>query len=316
MKNSPILLFVYNRPDHTLKTLEALSQNTLAKESHLFIFADGPKQNSSVELLSNINETRKIIKKKKWCKEVTIYESPINKGLATSIIDGVTEIINEFESVIVLEDDIVTGKYFLEFMNEALKKYKNHDKVWHITGWRSPVGESKCNYAYFYPTMNCWSWATWKDRWKNFKKDPQYYKSIFSKKMIYKFNVFGSEPGMWQQIEDNINHKINTWAIFWYATIFINNGLCLAPSKSLCKNIGLDNSGVHCGICESEIIKDGIDWKITIFPNEIKISKKDLRKNITFLKSKNNIKALNKIKYIISKNIPANLKNKLKKILK
>ena len=241
MRYSPIILFVYNRPIHTQKTLEALSQNTLAQDSELFIFADGPKQNESLEQLEKINETRKIVHSKKWCKKNTIIESKVNKGLATSIISGVTDIIDKYGTAIVLEDDIVTGRFFLEFMNESLSKYKDNKDVMHITGWRDPVKRAKNDSCFFYPTMDCWSWATWKDRWQYFKKDALYYKSIFTKKMIYDFNIEGSDPGMWCQIEQNIEGKINTWAIFWYASIFLRNGLCLAPTKSLCKNIGFDN---------------------------------------------------------------------------
>ena len=129
---APIILFIYNRPDHTRQTLEALSANTLAQESDLFIFADGAKENATSVQLEKIRETREVARSKSWCKSVTVIESEKNKGLAASIISGVTEIANKYGKVIVLEDDIVTGKYFLEFMNDALEKYAGEKKVWHI----------------------------------------------------------------------------------------------------------------------------------------------------------------------------------------
>lgn len=314
MRYSPIILFVYNRPIHTQKTLEALSQNTLAQDSELFIFADGPKQNESLEQLEKINETRKIVHSKKWCKKNTIIESKVNKGLATSIISGVTDIIDKYGTAIVLEDDIVTGRFFLEFMNESLSKYKDNKDVMHITGWRDPVKRAKNDSCFFYPTMDCWSWATWKDRWQYFKKDALYYKSIFTKKMIYDFNIEGSDPGMWCQIEQNIEGKINTWAIFWYASIFLRNGLCLAPTKSLCKNIGFDNSGVHCGANESQEIRESIDYKVKNFPSKIKTDRKEFIKNKKFLKYvKYNRKF--SIKRLIKSFIPKKLKTKIKSYL-
>lgn len=307
MVYAPIILFIYNRPDHTRQTLDALASNTIANESDLFIFADGPKDNSSEEQLLKIKQTREIAHSKKWCKKVSIIESEKNKGLAASIISGVTEIINKYGKVIVLEDDIVTGKYFLEFMNEALDKYENEQQVWHITGWRDPIKNVKTDTAYFYPTMDCWSWATWADRWQYFKKDIQFYKRTFTDEMKYHFNIEGSEPGLWEQIELNDCGKINTWAIFWYASIFLKNGLCLAPTKSLVRNIGLDNSGVHCGESPKQKIKDKIDYKITQYPEEIRISSEEYRKNINFFVKLRKTPVLKKIKADIKMKIKKNI---------
>lgn len=315
MSYAPIVLFAYNRAEHTEKTLKALALNTLAKESDLFIFCDGPKDTATPEQVKNINATREICKKEQWCKNVSIIESNINKGLARNIIEGVTEIINKFGKVIVLEDDLVTGKYFLEYMNEALEKYQGNKEVWHVTGWRDPIKHTKKNKAYFYPTMDCWSWATWADRWQNYKKDAAYYKSIFTDSMKKAFNIDGADPYMWLQIEENISGKINTWAIFWYATIFLKHGLCLAPTTSLCKNIGFDNSGVHCSENQAQTIETSIDYKITNFPKRVHINTLEYKRNKNFLRK---IKYKQKIDivYEIKCLIPLPLKNCIKKILK
>ena len=277
MALTPIILFIYNRPNHTKQTLEALSNNTLASQSDLFIFADGPKNTASKEQLESIKQTRKVAASENWCKSVTLIESETNKGLARSIIEGVTEIINKYGKAIILEDDIITGKYFLEYMNEALEKYQGNKEVWHVTGWRDPIKHTKKNKAYFYPTMDCWSWATWADRWQNYKKDAAYYKSIFTDSMKKAFNIDGADPYMWLQIEENISGKINTWAIFWYATIFLKHGLCIAPTTSLCKNIGFDNSGVHCSENQAQTIETSIDYKITNFPKRVHINTKEIK---------------------------------------
>ncbi len=314
MSYAPIILFTYNRPDHTERTLEALSQNTLAKESELYIFCDGPKTAATEEQLLRINATRDVCHSKSWCKNVTVIESDVNKGLAVSIINGVTEIVNKFGKVIVLEDDIVTGKFFLEYMNESLEKYQAEKAVWHITGWRDPVKRTAKNKAFFYPTMDCWGWATWADRWQYFKKDALYYKAIFTEKMKWDLNIEGVEPGMWIQVENNIDGKINTWAIFWYITIYLNKGLCLAPTKSLVKNIGFDNTGVHCGDNECQTITDSIDWKIRKYPVKICVNKREFYKNKMYIKKSHSWKI--SLFSLIKKLIPLSLKNKLKKILK
>lgn len=303
---APIILFIYNRPDHTKQTLEALASNTLASESDLFIFADGPKENATPEQIEKIRQTRELARSKQWCKQVTVVESEKNKGLAASIISGVTEIANKYGKVIVLEDDIVTGKYFLEFMNDALEKYENEKKVWHIAGWRDPVKHAKEGSAYFYPTMDCWGWATWADRWQHFKKDATYYQSIFTDEMKFHFNIEGSEPGNWAQIDLNASGKINTWAIFWYATLFLKDGLCLAPTKSLVKNVGLDNSGVHCGESPKQIIKDSIDFKVERFPEKIEITQDEYQKNVNFFIDLRQKPVLQRIKYSIKSHLRQN----------
>mgnify|MGYP000394750947 CR=1 FL=1 len=138
MSLAPIVLFVYNRPQHTLKTLEALMQNELAEMSELFIFCDGPKADATKQDRQRINKVRDLVKKKNWCKKVTIRESQVNKGLADSIVAGVTEILNTYGKIIVLEDDIVTSKGFLRYMNEALDLYENEPKVMQISGFMLP----------------------------------------------------------------------------------------------------------------------------------------------------------------------------------
>lgn len=301
MKLAPIVLFVYNRPYHTRRTLEALSCNELASQSDLFIFADGAKKDATQEQLLQIEETRKVIREKQWCKNVKITESSENKGLAASIIDGVTKIVNQYGKIIVLEDDLLTGKYFLNYMNDALDKYENEKSVWHITSWRDPIATANPNGSFFYPVMDCWGWATWADRWQHYKKDCAFYKKKFSGKMRKAFNIDGTDKGMWQQISDNESGKINTWAIFWYATIFMHDGLCLAPGRSLVRNIGFDNSGEHCGTNSFQEITQSVDVRITQMPDNVEINKAEYEKMKDFMKMKNKPLTIEHLKSIVKR---------------
>ena len=246
MKNnlSPIILFVYNRLHHTKQTIEALHNNTLAKESELFIYSDAPK-NSKVQ--KNVNEVRQYIYSINGFKNITIIEQKENQGLANSIINGVTEIINKYGKVIVLEDDLVTSPYFLKYMNDALGFYQSNKKVWHISGWNYPTSFDTDQDIYFYRIMDCWGWATWSDRWKYFEKDTDKLIDSFSKNDINRFNL-DRYTNLWRQVKLNKSGSINTWAIYWYATIFQEDGLCLNPIKSFVQNIGHDGSGEHCNI--------------------------------------------------------------------
>lgn len=295
MPLAPVVLFIYNRPSHTQQTLEALSANTLAQESELFIYADGPKDNATPEQIEKIRQTRDIACSKKWCKSVTIIESEKNKGLANSIIFGVTEIVNKYGKIIVLEDDIVTGKYFLEFMNTALDKYAEKNQVWCITGWNENIPCKQTYDSYFLSFNSCWSWATWSDRWQYFKNDASYYVNSFDKKTIKRFNLGGAYD-LWSQIESNYKNTLNTWAIFWYAAIFEHRGLTLWPSKTMVKNIGFDNSGEHCGD-NSNIQNFDETVRIFSFPEAISENKKAFN-NLCMIYRKANKSSLNILKTI------------------
>ena len=241
---APIVVFIYSRPQLTEQTLEALAANLLADESSLYIYADGPKENASQETIRRINETRAVARKKKWCKEVTIIESEKNLGLANSVIRGVTEIINKYGSIIVLEDDMITSPYFITYMNEALSKYSNTDEVISIHGYCPPINYKKAE-TFFIKGADCWGWATWKRGW-----DMMNYDSIDLKNKIevsgkkYEFDFWGTYP-YFQMLEDCIEKKVDSWAILWYASAFLNNKLTLYPSSSLLKNTGTDDLATH-----------------------------------------------------------------------
>lgn len=266
---APVVLFVYNRPEHTAKVLCALQQNILADNSELFIYADAAK-NKSVQ--KQVEEVHELLSNVTGFKKVTVIKQEKNIGLAKSIISGVTEVVNKYGKVIVLEDDLVTNPYFLNFMNDALSFYENEKKVWHISGWNYPIDSTDLSDAFLWRTMNCWGWATWADRWSFFEKNTDELIKNFTPEKIKRFNLDGFE-NFWGQVLSNKEGKIDTWAIYWYATIFNNNGLCLNPAKTYVENIGLDGSGVHCGI-ENSYVSDlndikNIDFEIDIQENNV-----------------------------------------------
>jgi len=252
---APIVLFVYNRPVHTEKTLSFLSKNYYAEDSHLYIYSDGPKNILDNEEVSKINEVRRVIRLKKWCGTVNIFESTTNKGLGKSIVEGVTEILKKYDRVIVLEDDIVTSKYFLKYMNEALELYKDDDKVMHISGYIYPV-RGKLPETFFLNLATCWGWGTWSRAWEKLRVNPEeLLDEIVRKNEVNRFNLDGSYDFS-IQLKQNIEGTINTWAIKWYSTIFLNDGLSLHPRRSFTNNIGFDGTGINCGI------ENGYNWKM------------------------------------------------------
>jgi GT2 family glycosyltransferase len=285
---APIVLFVYNRPWHTRKTLESLMQNFLSENSEIFIFADGPKENASPEQLEKIKETRKLIREKNWCGKVTIIERDKNMGLANSVIAGVTEIVNKFGKIIVLEDDLILSRNFLKYMNKALNKYENEPRVMQICGYMRPIKLSIKTDCFFLPIINSTGWGTWKRVWDNFdpgNKDT----SLLDKnrKLRRKFDFGGSYP-FYKMLKSQINKNIDSWAIRFYLSIFMQGGLILYPRYTLVKHIGFDGSGVHCKI---EIEQDDIDnsFTVKIYEDEISVSPENELRMAKFLRKQMNM---------------------------
>ncbi|PCI27948.1 MAG: sugar transferase [SAR324 cluster bacterium] len=291
---APIVLFVYNRLWHTQQTLEALKKNELAEASELYIYSDEAKNEDARK---SVNEVREYLKTVTGFKKVTIIKREKNWGLADSIIDGVTKIVNEYGKIIVLEDDLVTSPYFLKFMNKALEFYKDEDKVWHISGYTPPL--ENINENFFIKPTSCWGWATWDTKWAFFKKDTNGFLKLFDNKKQKDFNVNNSYD-YYSHIVFNHQKKINTWAIFWYASVYFNNGLSLHPKKSFVQNIGHDNSGTHCGSScafDVELSKEFENkFSNNIFIDNITLSK--LEKYYRSFKVPLHIKVLNKIQKV------------------
>jgi hypothetical protein len=244
MDNAPIVLFCFNRPVHTLKTLLALKENDLAGESELFIYCDGPKENASEENLNAIKEVRRIARSDKWCGKVTILESERNRGLANSVITGVTEIVNRFGRVIVLEDDLITSRYFLRFMNDGLLKYEDESNVISVAGYLYPV-KKRMPETFFIKATPCWGWATWKRAWQLFNPDAKkLLNEIVDRDLTHEFDFYGTNHYT-QMLRELTEGKLDSWALRWYASIFLADKLTLLPGVSLVENIGMDNSGTH-----------------------------------------------------------------------
>jgi len=254
---APIVLFVYNRLWHTRQTVEALQRNELARESELFIYSDAPKHEEAKE---KVKEVRDYIKNIDGFKKVTIIKREKNWGLANSVIDGVTKIVNEYGKIIVLEDDLVTSTNFLVYMNEALDFYIEDKKIWSISAYNLPIDIPK-NYqkdVYLNYRASSWGWATWKDRWKKNDWEVQDYKKFVKNKILQKqFNRGGND--MTEMLINQMEGKIDSWAIRWGYSQFKDKSYCIYPTITKVQNIGMDGSGVHCGENNNhfDILDDG-----------------------------------------------------------
>jgi hypothetical protein len=240
---APIVLFVYNRPWHTRQTVEALQQDELAAQNDLFIFCDGSK---SVVERESVSQVREYVRGINGFKSVKVFEREKNFGLASSIISGVTEIVNKQGKIIVLEDDMVTSPYFLRYMNYALELYENEEKVISIHGYVYPI-KAKLPVTFFLKGADCWGWGTWKRGWDLFEADgSKLLNELQDRKLERRFDFNGTYDyiGM---LKGQIEGKNDSWAVRWYASALLNDRLTLYPGQSLVQNIGNDASGTHCG---------------------------------------------------------------------
>lgn len=239
---APIALFVYNRPWHLQQTLTALRQNELAADSELFIFADGPRQASHED---GFRQVRSVLKQRlAGFRRVTVVPRSENYGLARNIISGVTDIVEEYGEVIVLEDDMVTSPFFLQYMNEALAMYRECDEVISIHGYIYPVQQALPE-TFFLRGADCWGWATWRRGWALFEADGiKLLRELRERNLTREFD-FGNTYPYTRMIVKQIAGENDSWAVRWYASAFLRNKLTLYPGHSLVHNIGNDGGGSH-----------------------------------------------------------------------
>jgi hypothetical protein len=242
MSFAPIALFTYNRLTHLRRTVEVLRGNLQASESELIVFSDGPRSEGDA---AKVRAVREYLKTITGFKSLTVVENAQNLGLAQSIIRGVTEVVNRYGRIIVLEDDLITSPYFLSFMNEALEFYQDEDRVISVLGYLYPV-RAQLAETFFLQDNECWGWATWKRGWDLFEEDgTKLLELLEQRSLTRKFDINGAYP-FTQILRDQIAGKNNSWAIRWQASALLHDKLTLYPGRSLVNNIGHDSSGEHC----------------------------------------------------------------------
>ncbi len=242
MQLAPIILFTYNRPSHTEQTLKALLDNKLAKESELVVFSDGYKNDIDKE---NVLKVREIIHSIEGFKQVHIIENAYNFGLAKNIIDGVTQVIDKYEKVIVLEDDLITSPYFLTFMNEALDKYEQEEKIGHIHCFC--YSDLQLPDVFLIKWTGSLGWGTWKRAWKFFNPNGSFLLQELERQNLTKIFDFNGSYPYTRMLRRQIAGINNSWAIRWNASLFLQDMLSINAGKSLIYNIGFDGTGVNSG---------------------------------------------------------------------
>ena len=240
---APILLFVYNRPEHLKQLIASLQANAEAAQSMLFIYTDAARNKADEE---QVNKVREVIRHIDGFTSIEVIERATNWGLARNIIGGVTEQIRRYGRVIVLEDDLVVAPYFLRFMNDALEAYKDEPQVGHIQACDFTQDASLPD-TFLIKFTGSWGWATWERAWQHFNPDGQaLLNELESRRLTRRFD-FNGNYRFTRMLRRQVQGKNNSWAIRWNASLFLKDILSLNVGRSLVQNNGFDGSGTHCG---------------------------------------------------------------------
>lgn len=241
MTLAPIIVFTYNRLSHVKALIESLQQNELAKDSQLFIFSDGGK---TPEDIRKVSEVRLFLHAIQGFHSVEINESETNRGLANSVIHGVTQVLQQYDKVIVLEDDLILSPYYLRFMNEALDVYEKDERVGTVNGHMLDLKGIK-DETFFIHHIDSWGWGTWRRSWDLFEANGSVLlKQLEERNLCKAFDFDGAYPFV-RMLKRQIAGQNNSWAIRYRASMFLSNKLSVNAGRSLVINNGADGSGTH-----------------------------------------------------------------------
>ena len=248
MKNKiPVVIVLYNRPIHTLKLFQSILDTKKFNNFSFFAYCDGPRNSSDQ---ANIDAIKKILKNFKSKLNLKYFFRKKNIGLIKNITKSINSVLKKYDSIIVLEDDLILNKNFFIFMQKAMRKFSKSKKIFQISGYSYPVNNNKNHY--FLSLSSCWGWGITKKNWYNFLKffnDKELlfdsYKKINQSKILRQSFNYNNTYDYFSMLKNFFNRKVNSWGIIFYLYLFINKKLTVFPSSSLVKNNGFDGSGNH-----------------------------------------------------------------------
>lgn len=268
-QKAPLILFVFNRPDHTRRMLESLRQNEGIEEHEIIVFRDGPREQD----IEKVNEVDNLLGSIDFSKTLEVIQSNENKGLANSIIEGVTNVLNKYGKCIVIEDDLILHRQFVQHIDEALNVYSNRKDIAGICGYTFPIKsvlkKTLNTDTFLLPRPASWGWGTWNDRWsevdwevtdfQNFKRQ---------KKLQHRFNAKGGNDMTPMLIKQQMGLN-NSWAIRWTYHHFKHNLNSVFFKNSLVNNIGNDGSGTHSPKTSKYMVEFHKTEKLVISENPV-----------------------------------------------
>ncbi len=246
MEFAPIVVFAFNRADLLKPTIESLLKNPEAKDSDLIVFVDGPRAERPADR-EKVSEVREFVKGIKGFKSLTYHFAECNKGLAPSIIGGVTEVINQYGKVIVVEDDLYVSESFLSFMNQMLREFKDDPRIMQVSGYcpRLNHEDNAGNEAFLNGRAQCWSWGTWRDRWETIDWEVKDYDRLLNSPKLKKdFNTHGSD--LFGMLRGYMEGQLSSWFVRFAYSMHKQGRYTICPIRSLVRNDGFGGEATHC----------------------------------------------------------------------
>jgi hypothetical protein len=238
---APVVIFAFRREKHLARTIAALRSNPEARYTPLIIYCDGARLESQIP---EVLRVRKLAAETTGFASLRVIERQENFGLSRSITLGVAEICDEHGCAIVLEDDIVSSPYFLAYVNRALQKYADDERVISIGCYTLDAGMPLPE-TFFLHVTDCWGWAVWRRSWTLYEPDGNGLLSeLQSRGLCRSFDFEGAYPYR-EMLEDQARGFNDSWSVRWYATALLENKLTLYPRRSVCTNIGFDATATH-----------------------------------------------------------------------
>lgn len=242
----PVAFFAYNRPIHTIKSLNSLSACHRKEDFEFYFFLDAAKSTSDAP---SVEETRKVLIEKSETFSAKVISRRSNLGVAKSIVDGVSSLCESHGRVVVIEDDLTVAPDFLHFMASALEYYQDCPEVMQVGAYTiAPPSEPRNEDAFLLPVTTAWGWATWASAWTKFSWIPEGWPGSFEdSEWRARFEINGAADYV-SMLEETLEGRNDTWDIFWWYAVSRNAGEVVYPLRSLVSNEGFDGSGIHCGM--------------------------------------------------------------------
>ncbi|MCR5193409.1 MAG: glycosyl transferase [Bacteroidales bacterium] len=246
--------------------LESLLACPECADSELYVFMDEARNDSEAD---DVEKVRALFDNLQGFKAIHPYPARMNKGMARSVIDGVTTVLEKHESIIVLEDDLVVAPDFLTFMNAALEAYRDRSDIWSISGYTPNLKEIEQydkNSVFLVPRAQCWGWATWSDRWETVDWEVSDFNYLArNKKRRKAFDMGGND--LFRTLEMEHRERIESWAVRWAYAASKQKMWTVNPMLSKVQNIGLKSSTSHVGWHDERHNVELLGNKTIIDPN-------------------------------------------------
>ena len=239
----PVAVFCYNRPDHLKRAIAALQKNAGADQSEIWFFSDGPAGDGDQTAVA---EVRKVIANVEGFKKVRVVKNDVNRGLAASVISGVSKVMEENDACIVLEDDLETAPFFLDFLNSGLSCYADDSEIFSVSGYCPPIAipDDYAAEAFRFSRINSWGWGTWRNRWSRVDWDVKDFEAFISNKSLVK-QLTRQGKDLPVMLLKQQTGKIGSWAVRFNQACFREGKTNIYPVRSLVRNMGADGSGTH-----------------------------------------------------------------------